>query len=151
MVRSRLKLLLPVLIGTFVAGGCGEGEDPVEPDNSPPDLTGTYTLRSLSSILTAGETLTAPAVSGTFEVTQLTVVGPEASGTMTVEVMLPDGAGGTQLITDEGTYTVRTDGTWEQAGQVLQGKGTYELEGGTLTVIVTEPAFSVSTTVWQRQ
>ena len=151
MVRSRLKLLLPVLIGAFVMGGCGEGEDPVEPDDTPPDLTGTYTLRSLSSILTAGETLSPPDVSGTFKVEQLTVVGTEASGTMSVEVMLPDGEGGTQLITDEGTYTVRSDGTWEQAGQLLQGKGTYELVGNTLTVVVTEPEFSVSTTVWQRQ
>ena len=151
MVCSRLRLLLPVLIGAFVMGGCGEEEDPVEPDNPPPDLTGTYTLRSLSSILTAGEALTPPAVSGTFKVEQLTVVGTEASGTMSVEVMIPDGEGGTQLITDEGTYTVRSDGSWEQAGQLLQGKGTYTIEGQTLTVIVTEPEFSVSTTVWQRQ
>ncbi len=151
MVRSRMKLLLPFLIGAFVAGGCGEGEDPVEPDNSPPDLTGTYTLRSLSSILTAGETLIPPAVSGTFTLEQLSVVGTEASGTMSVEVVIPDGEGGMQPISDEGTFTVRSDGTWEQAGQLLQGKGTYELMGNTLTVVVTEPAFSVSTTVWQRQ
>lgn len=136
--------------GTMLAAGCG-GEDPVEPDNAPPDLTGTYTLVSISALVTGGEVLTAPDVSGSFVLQQSAPVGDRASGTMTMSITIPDGLGGATTIEDAGTYTVRRDGTWEQMGGLVQAKGTYTLVGNTLSVEVTEPVISVSTTVWQRQ
>jgi hypothetical protein len=130
---------------------CG-GEDPVESEpERPPDLTGTYTLESLlSELATGGRTLTPPDVSGIFSVQQTSVTGPEASGTTMISITLPDGLGGTAELEDQGTYVNRLDGTWEQAGVLLQGLGTYTLRGDVLTVEVTEPALNVSTTVWRR-
>jgi hypothetical protein len=117
----------------------------------PPDLTGSYTLESLSAfIATGGQTLTPPDVTGSFSVQQTSVTGPEASGTTMISVTLPDGLGGTAELEDRGTYVNRLDGTWEQAGLLLQGLGTYTLRGDVLTVEVTEPALNVSTTVWRR-
>ena len=151
MLRSRLKPLFPLLLTVIAGAACG-GEDPVEPEpERPPDLTGNYTMQSLSSpLLTLGEALTPPAVSGTFIAQQTSVTGLEATGTVTVSVTIPDGQGGTITIDDEGPYTNRLDGTWEQGGVLLQGIGTYTVQGNTLTVDVSEPALSVSTTVWQK-
>ena len=67
-----------------------------------------------------------------------------------ISITLPDGLGGTTMLEDQGTYVNRVDGTWEQAGVLLQGLGTYTLQSGILTVDVTEPALNVSTTVWRR-
>ncbi len=139
-----------LLAATALAAGCG-GEDPVEPDNAPPDLTGTYTLVSISALVTGGEVLTPPDASGSFVLQQSPPVGDQASGTMTMSITIPDGLGGTTTIGDAGTYTVRSDGTWEQTGELVQAKGTFALVGNTLSVEVTEPVINVSTTVWQRR
>ena len=150
MFRSRRAPFLPLLTALLVLKACG-GEDPVEPaPEAPPDLTGTYTLESLSAIVTGGQTLTPPDVSGSFSVRQTSVTGPEASGTTMISVTLPDGLGGTETLEDQGTYVNRLDGTWEQAGVLLQGLGTYTIQSGILTVDVSEPALNVSTTVWRR-
>ena len=117
----------------------------------PPDLTGTYDLVSISSLVTGGKTLKPPDVSGTFVLRQSASVGRRASGTMTMEITIRDGVGGTQTIKDTGTYAIGADGTWEQKGSLVEGKGTYALVGSMLTVEVTEPALSVSTAVWQRR
>ena len=141
MLQSISKALLPLFVAVIVVAACGGGEDPVEPEpERPPDLTGTYALESLSAIVTGGQTLTPPDVSGSFSVQQTSVTGPEASGTTMLSIMLPDGLGGTATIEDQGTYVNRLDGTWEQAGDVVQGLGTYTLRSGILTVEVTEPA-----------
>ena len=138
-----------------MAVGCGGGEDPVEPDPSPPDISGTYDLQSFSSaLLTGGNTLTPPAVSGTFTVRQTSVSGREASGTFSMDLIVPFGAEGEIMpIMDTGTYKNRLDGTWEQEGMGITGQniGTYTLQGSTLTVQVTLPPLAVSTTVWQRR
>ena len=150
MLRSRSAPLYPLLVMLSALAACG-GEDPVEPEpERPPDLTGSYTLESLSAIITGGRTVTPPEVSGSFSVQQASVAGPEASGTTMISVTLPDGRGGTTTLDDQGTYVNRLDGTWEQTGVLLQGLGTYTLRGDVLTVEVTEPALNVSTTVWRR-
>ena len=151
MLRSRSGPLFPLLVALLALAACGGSEDPVEPEpERPPDLTGTYALESLSAIVTGGLTLTPPDVSGSFSVQQTAVTGPEASGTTMITVTLPDGLGGTTTLDDQGTYVNRLDGTWEQAGLLLQGLGTYTLQSGILTVEVTEPALNVSTTVWRK-
>ena len=150
MLRSWPAPLSPLLVILLALAACG-GEDPVEPEpERPPDLTGSYMLESLSAIVTGGQTLTPPDVSGTFSVQQTSVTGSEASGTTMISITLPDGLGGTAELGDQGTYVNRLDGTWEQAGVLLQGLGTYTLRGDVLTVEVTEPALNVSTTVWRR-
>lgn len=150
MLPSRPVPLFPLLAALLALTACG-GEDPIEPEpERPPDLTGTYTLESLSAIVTGGLTLMPPDVSGTFSVQQTSVTGPEASGTTMIDITLPDGLGGTATLEDQGTYVNRLDGTWEQAGDLLQGLGTYTLQGAILTVEVTEPALNVSTTVWRK-
>ena len=151
MLRSRSARLFPPLVAILALAACGGGEDPVEPEpERPPDLTGTYTLESLSAIVTGGLTLVPPDVAGSFSVQQTAVTGPEASGTTMISVTLPDGLGGTTTLEDQGTYVNRLDGTWEQAGLLLQGLGTYTVQGAILTVEVTEPALNVSTTVWRK-
>ena len=70
---------------------------------------------------------------------------------MALTILVPDDAGGTFTIEDQGTYKNRMDGQWEQAGDLQQAKGTYELEGNTLTLTVTEPVLAISNTVWRRQ
>ena len=141
--------LFPAVV--MLAAACGGEDDPVEPDNAPPDLTGSYTLVSISALVTGGQVMTPPDVTGTFSLQQSAPVGDQASGTMAMDVRIPDGLGGTTNIVDTGTYTVRSDGTWEQMGNLVQAKGTYTFIGNVLTVEVTEPAINVSTTVWQRQ
>ena len=116
------------------------------PGEPPPDLTGSYTLLSLTQ---AGQTGVPPTVTGTFTVRQTQVKGQEASGTMALKVTIALTTPPT-VLEDEGTYKNRHDGTWEQNGQSLQNLGTYTLSGDTLTVIVTQPAINASTTVWRR-
>ena len=142
--------LLPLPACAVLAMACG-GEDPVEPDNAPPDLTGTYSLVSINALVTGGQVMMPPDVTGTFSLQQSPPVGDQASGTMTMDITIPDGLGGTTDIVDTGTFTVWTGGAWEQMGNLVQAKGTYTLVGNVLTVEVTEPAINVSTTVWQRQ
>lgn len=150
MYSGSTTRLWPLLACVLLGVACG-GEDPVEPDNAPPDLTGTYSLVSIVALVTGGVEMTPPDVTGTFTLQQSPPVGDQASGTMTMDVTIPDGLGGTTNIVDTGTFTIRTDGTWEQMGSLVQARGTYTLAGGRLTVEVTEPAINVSTTVWQRQ
>lgn len=149
--RSSAGWLGWILAATVLMAGCGDGEGPVEPDDAPPDLSGTYTLVSIVAIVTGGAVMTPPDATGTFTLRQSPPVGQEASGTMTMDLTIPDGLGGTTPIVDTGTYTVRSDGTWEQAGNLVQARGTYTFVNNVLTVEVTEPPLNVSTTVWQRQ
>ncbi len=148
--RTPLSLLL-LLAPLFVAG-CG-GEETVEPDPGPHDLTGSYTLVSFSSdLLTGGQAVGPPAVSGDFTLRQTGVNGDEATGTMEINLVLPPG-GPFERVADTGTYKNRTDGSWEQvaAGLLGQATGTFTMVNGMLTVIATEPALAASTTVWQRR
>lgn len=141
--RAILSVLAALAI-VFFAAACEE--KPVEPDETPPDLTGSYTLVSLTQ---AGQTGTPPTVTGTFNVRQTKVEGQEASGTMEMKVTI-NLSEPPAVIEDEGGYKNRYDGTWEQTGQVIQSKGTYTFAGDTLTVVVTEPAIAASTTVWTK-
>ena len=124
----------------------------MEPEvDAPPDLSGTYTLLSFASaVITAGNALTPPAASGMFTVQQTSVAEGEATGTFEMSVTVPDGAGGTSTIVDQGTYTNGME-QLEQMGEAWQSKGTYELEDNVLTITVSEPALAVSKTVWQRE
>lgn len=150
MIRHRLGLC--TLLAGALAIGCGD-DDPAEPPGqTPPDISGTYSLQSFSSaVLTAGNVLTPPAVSGTLTLQQSAGSGSEAMGSFSIDVTVPDASGGSNQVVDQGSYTVRADGSWEQAGQVFQGTGTFALSGSTLTVNVTQPALNVSTSVWRRQ
>lgn len=150
MSTSAASRLVSLLACTLLGAACG-GEDPIVPDNAPPDLSGTYSLVSIVALVTGGVVMTPPDVTGTFMLQQSPAVGDQASGTMTMDITLPDGLGGTTNIVDTGSFTVRSDGTWEQMGNLVQARGVYTLAGTRLTVEVTEPAINVSTTVWQRQ
>ncbi|WP_419861357.1 hypothetical protein [Candidatus Palauibacter sp.] len=147
-MKKRLRTLwVPLVITTLVAG-CG-GDDTMEPEppavEPPPNLSGTYDLQSVTQ---SGLTLGAPPAMGTFVVSQTSSSGDTASGTMSYNVSIPDFG---IMLADEGTYTIRTDGSWQQNGTEVQALGTYTLAGNVLTVMVTEPAVAVSTTVWRRQ
>lgn len=140
-------MVASAMAAVLLAAACGD--EPIEPDDTPPDLSGSYTLVSIYIPL-AGDTLTPPAVSGTFLLEQTGVAGQEATGTLdTISVSLPVGG-----IDARGLYRNRFDGTWEQeftTGTELQALGTYTLQGNILTVVVTEPELAVSTTVWRKQ
>ncbi len=133
--------------------GCGDDAAGPDPARTPPDLSGTYELRSFwSQLLSGGDTLTAPSVSGSFTATQAPTSTDEAEGVFTLDVEVPAGkAGEVTEINDAGSYKVRVDGSWEQVGVLGQAIGTYALEGGALTIRVTSPALAVSTTVWQKR
>ena len=143
LASSRIVSIFAAVL--FVAG-CEE--EPVVPDDTPPDLSGSYTIVSFTSGFAPGDTLTPPAVSGSFTLEQTSVTGQEATGTLDLMVTIPDEA----TIENEGVYRNRFDGTWEQEFSTgFQALGTYTLQGNILTVLVTEPALAVSTTVWRRQ
>ena len=112
------------------------------PTPPPPDLTGMYYLESLVGTSTGGTRLTRPTISGTLELTQEAPTGDSAVGTYEVNITTP-----AVTITDEGTFTVRTDGSWRQTGRV-SGEGTYAISGDTLTLAITEPETAASTTLW---
>ena len=124
------------------AGVEGTAEVTVLPPPPPPDLTGTYFLESLVGTSTGGARLTRPTVSGTLELTQEAPSADSAMGSYKVDITTP-----ALTITDEGTFTVQTDGSWRQTGQV-SGEGTYAISGDTLTLAITEPETAASTTVW---
>ncbi len=155
MNKRLLTLCVPVVVATLVAG-CG-GDDPMdtEPpaDAGPPNLSGTYNLVSLSGAITGGITFAPPVAVGTFTLSQDATFEGSATGTLTLSITVTNPLDGSviQTIEDQGTFTVRTDGSWEQTGETAQNIGTYSLAGNVLTVTVTEPAPNVSTTVWQRQ
>ena len=148
MKKRLFMLFVPVVVASLVAG-CGGGDDTMEPQppavEAPPDLSGTYSLQSL---LQGGLTVQPPLAMGTFSLTQTSVSGEVATGNLSLRVEVPSFG---ILVEDSGTYTVRSDGSWEQMGETGQAVGTYTLAGNVLTVIVTEPPPAVSTTVWQRQ
>lgn len=146
-MRGRRVVAVAVMASAFWAAGCGD-DDPGGPDGGPPpDLSGTYTLQSFTQ---GGLTLTPPVVTGTFTLTQTMSTDTEASGTFAVDITVPDGQGGQNQIVDTGTYTVRSNGTFEQDGDDQQTIGTYTLVGSVLTVTVTDPPAAASVTVWQR-
>ncbi len=146
MKKRLLRLCVPFIVATVIVG-CG-GDGPADPDppavEPPPNLSGTYDLQSLTQ---SGVTLVPPAATGTFTLTQTSSSGDTATGTLSLSVQVPV----VGLIEDEGTFTVRTDGSWEQMGQQGQALGTFTLAGSVLTVMVTEPPAAVSTTVWRRR
>ena len=148
----RSMLLRSLLAGAVLAVACGGEDEMMPPEDLAPNLAGTYDLTAFSSALvTGGQTLEPPVVSGMFTLRQSAPTGPEAMGTFELSITVPDGLGGNQTLTDRGNYTVRSDGTWEQAGELQQGQGTYTFRGGTFTVMVAEPPLAVSTSVWQRR
>ncbi|MDE2655774.1 MAG: hypothetical protein F4087_10970 [Gemmatimonadetes bacterium] len=152
-MNRRSTVLSALVAGAVVAAGCG-GDDPTDPPEQDlaPNLAGTYDLSAFSSALvTGGQTLQPPDVSGIFVLRQDPPTGNESMGTFEMSISVPDGLGGTTAFDDEGTYTVRSDGTWEQFGNLNQARGTYTLESGTFTVTVTEPPLAVSLSVWQRR
>lgn len=140
--RRVLSRAVSALAVMSLAAGCDD--DPVK-NGEPPDLTGTYELVSLKQ--GAFPPLSPPAATGSFSVRQTSVKGPEASGTVAMKITVTNPP--TVVEDPAGTYKNRYDGTWEQSG-VFQTKGTYALSNDTLTVVVTEPAIAVSTTVWKR-
>ena len=141
------RLWVPAM-AVFLLTGCPE-DDPLGNGNGapPPDISGTYTLVSFSQ---QGITLTPPAVMGSFTVAETSSDDSEASGTLDLDITVPDGMGGFNNIVGSGTYTIRSDGTWEQDLPGQQAVGTYALVGNTLTVTVTQPAQAASISVWQR-
>lgn len=147
-MRGLRAVAMAVVVGAFTLTGCGE-DDPAGPGGgaAPPDLSGSYTLQSFTQ---GGVTLTPPIVMGTFDLTQTASTDTEASGTFDVDITVPDGQGGQNRIVDAGTYTVRSNGTFEQNGDDQQTVGTYTLVGPVLTVTVTDPPAAASVTVWQR-
>ncbi len=146
-MRGRRAVATAVVAGAFLFPGCGDDEPAGPGGGPPPDLSGMYTLQSFTQ---AGVTLTPPAVMGTFSLTETSSSGTEASGTFDVDITVPDGQGGQNQIIDTGTYTVRSNGTFEQNGGVQQTIGSYTLVGNVLTVTVTDPPAAASVTVWQR-
>lgn len=149
------KMLFSFLALSVVPVGCG-GDDPMPPaDDLAPNLAGTYDLASFSAPLITGDnTLEPPDVSGIFILRQSPPTGPEATGTFELSITYPDGLGGTATRDDEGTYTVRSDGTWEQISTLpggFQSKGTYTFQNGVFTAMVEEPALAISTTAWRRR
>ncbi len=154
MKKRLLMLFVPVVVASLVAG-CG-GDDTTEPEppavQGPPNLSGTYSLVTLNGVITGGLTIGPPVAVGMFTLSQNPATGDTATGTLTLSITVTDPRDGSvSLIEDEGTFTVRADGTWQQTGQLAQNVGTYSLAGNVLTVSVTEPPANVATTVWQRQ
>ena len=148
--RIDFRMVATVFTAVLLAAACGE--EPVEPDETPPDLSGSYTLVSFTSTFTAGDTLTPPAADGSFTLVQTSVLEQEAMGTLDLFIMFPDESGPGTTLENEGVYTNRFDGSWEQEFSTgFQALGTYTLQNNILTVVVTEPALAVSTTVWRRQ
>lgn len=149
MKRFRRGTVFSVVACIVALWGCpGDDMEGPQGGDPPPDLTGTYTLVSFTQ---AGFTRVPPAVMGTFTIAETSSSTSSASGTVEVDITVPDGMGGLNQIMDSGTYTIRSDGTWEQNGQLGQTIGTYSLVGGTLTVVTTSPASAANTSVWERQ
>jgi len=147
-MKVRLRGLLVPVFAACVAVGCSDDDGPTNPIEGPPDLTGDYVLVTITQ---GGITLGPPAASGTFTIDETASSDTEASGTVDLDLTLPDGMGGQNNIVDSGTYTIRSDGTWEQSFPAQQAIGTYAVVGSTLTVTVTDPPVSASVSVWQRQ
>lgn len=154
MKKHLLRLCVPLVVAALVAG-CGGGDtmDPEPPPAAgPPDVSGTYSLVSLSGAITGGATIGPPIAVGTAMLTQNPGTGDSATGTMSMTLTVTNPLNGEVTeIADQGTFTLRTDGSWQFSGQLQQNIGTYTLAGNVLSVIVTEPPAAAATTVWQRQ
>jgi len=147
-MRFRVLCVLALTVA-FAALGCGDDNPQAPGGGAPaPDLSGTYTMVSFTQ---GGVTVTPPVVMGTFMLTQTASSGTSASGTVSVDITVPDGSGGFNNIVDTGTYTIDSDGSWMQTGNITSASGTFSLSGGTLTVEATQPAIAANTTVWQKQ
>ena len=151
-MRKRLfRLCVPLIVATLVAG-CGGGDDTMDPEppavQPPPNLSGTYDLETLTGALSGGLTVGPPAVTGTFTLSQTSVSGDTATGSLALSIVAPSFS---LMYEDQGTFAVRSNGSWEQTGETGQALGTFTLAGNVLTVIVTEPPAAVSTTVWRRR
>jgi len=142
------SLLVPVFAAVVAAGCSSDDPNPTNPIEGPPDLTGDYVLVTITQ---AGITLGPPAATGSFTMNQTSSSDTEASGTVDLDLTLPDGMGGQNNIVDSGTYTIRSDGTWEQDFPLQQATGTYAIVGSDLTVTVTDPPQSASVSVWRKQ
>ena len=154
MKKRLLTLFVPAILATLVAG-CG-GDDTMDPEPpdvaGPADVSGTYSLVSLTGAITGGVTIGPPIAVGTAMLSQNPASGDTATGTMSMSLTVTDPLSGqVHEIEDQGTFTLRTDGSWEFAGQAQQNIGTYSLAGNVLSVVVTEPPAAAATTVWQRQ
>ena len=154
-MKKRLRTFcVPLVVATLVVG-CGGGDtmDPEPPPAAgPPDVSGTYSLVSLSGVITMGATIGPPIAVGTAMLSQNPGSGDSATGSMSMSLTFTNPLNGEVTeIADQGTFTLRTDGSWQFAGQAQQNIGTYTLAGNVLTVMVTEPPAAVATTVWQRQ
>jgi len=148
--RLASRMVASAFAAVLLAVACYD--EPVEPDETPPDLSGSYTLVSFTSTFTAGDTITPPAAEGSFTLVQTAVVGQEASGTLDLMSTFPDESGPGTTLEMVGGYRNRFDGTGEQEStEGFQATGTYTLVGNTLSVEVTEPALAVSYTVWRKQ
>ena len=146
MKKRLLSSCVPLIVAILAAGCGGDTMDPDPPPAAgPPDLSGTYDLVSLNQ---GGIMIGPPLAEGTFTLTQTSSSGDTASGTMVYEVTVPSQG---IMIQDQGTFTIQSDGSWQQNGSEVQAVGTYSLAGSVLTVVVTEPLAAASTTVWQRQ
>ena len=143
-MMRRIRGLAIAVVAAVLATGCNDSNPTSPPPTGPPpDLSGTYDLTSLTQ---AGVTLTPPAATGTFMITQTSSSATEATGDLTVDITIP----GNQIM-GSGTYTIRSNGSWEQSLPGQQAVGTYAVVGSTLTVIVTQPAQAASTSVWQKR
>lgn len=146
--RIASRLVVATLGAVLLAAACGD--EPIVPDDTPPDLTGSYSIVSFWAALDPeGDTLRPPVVGGSFVLRQTGVVGQEATGALEdITVVIR----GDTVITGSGVYRNRFDGSWEQEfGEGLQFVGTYTVQGNILSVEVTEPAFAATTTVWRRE
>jgi hypothetical protein len=136
--RSR-TLALGVCAAVFALAACSDSNGP---EDMQQDLTGTYTLVSISQGTAAGVVLI-PGATGSFT---LTATNYEVS--LTIPQVPPAPA---LVITDEGTYTAtgsETSGTWTQQSTVdvdLQYAGTYNWDAGTSQLTLDSTAGAVRT------
>ena len=143
LLGSGLARAWIVPVAAALALACDNDDPPVE---TPPDLSGTYDIVSLTQ---GGVTIAPPVVTGTIVLAQDSVAGPEARGTMVMNVIVA--VPPVDTLRDQGTYINRFDSTWVQSGQAVQATGKYSLNNDTLKVNVTAPAAAASTTVWKRK
>ena len=145
-VRGHFAPVWIVPLAAALALGCDNGPD-MPPDETPPDLSGTYDILSLTQgTLPPVEP---PNVSGTFVLNQDSVAGSQAMGSMTLQFEVE-----TPPIEweDTGIYTNSFDSTWTQTGENGgDASGTYTFGNDTLTVIVTDPPVAASRSVWLRR
>lgn len=129
-----LRLPFVLLLAALLGVACDD-EGPTE---AGADLTGTYTLESIT--FEGQPTLSPPAATGTLTLT-------DTRYEVSIDIQSPAGV---QEVRDAGTYTVEGN-SWTQESDdgSLQSVGTFELEGDVLTVDVTTQGQRV-VNVWRR-